>query len=143
METTYSWLEYLKLLPVYCLFIGTFGQASTEKFLSGGVPEWFKNQFQNTFVNKMPGGLSAQYYFIACLEATVVLLFLLSLGTMEFLPFRDTSFLKAGLVLALFVFFALGFGLRVSGDFQGAANLFAYFGVTFLIFIYVERFLGA
>ena len=142
METS-NWLEYLKLLPIYCLFIGTFGQASSEKFLSGGVPDWFKNQFQPTFMSKLPGGLTAQYYLIACLEATIVLFFLLSLGSLEFLPFHDTTFLKTGLVLALFAFFALGFGLRITGDFQGAANLFAYFGVTFLIFVYVERFLGA
>lgn len=138
----FAWIEYVKLLPIYCLFIGTFGQASSEKFLSGGVPDWFRKQFEPTFVSKLPGGLTAQYYLIACLEATVVLLFLLSLGTMEFLPFHDVHLLKSALVLSLFAFFALGFGLRVSGDFQGAANLFSYFGVTFLIFIYVDRFLG-
>lgn len=137
-----SWIEYVKLLPVYCLFIGTFGQASSEKFLSGGTPDWFKNQFQSTFVGRLPGGATVPYYLIACLEAAVVLLFLLSLGHMEFLPAHDVSFLKAALVLSLFAFFLLGFGLRISGDYQGAANLFAYFGVAFLIFIYVERFLG-
>jgi hypothetical protein len=133
-------IDNMKLIPVYLLFLATFGQASVEKFLSGGVPAWFKNQFEKTFLNPFPGSLTIQYYAIALLEAAVVIIFLMSIGHLEFLAGHDKSLLKAGLVLALFVFFALGFGLRMTGDFQGAANLFLYFGVTFLIFIYVERF---
>jgi hypothetical protein len=132
-------LENLKLIPIYLLFVGTFGQASAEKFLSGGVPDWFKGQFANTKLNCFPGSLAMQYYLIAILEASVVLIFLLSAGNLEFLAYHDKTLLKCALLVALFTFFALGFGLRVSGDYQGAANLFLYFGVTFLIFIYVER----
>jgi len=132
-------LDTWKLIPVYLLFVGTFGQASLEKFLSGGVPDWFRNQFAKTKLNLFPGSLTLQYYAIAVLEASVVVLFLMSAGSFEFLAGHDKLLLKAALVLALFTFFALGFGLRLSGDYQGAANLFLYFGVTFLIFGYVER----
>jgi len=132
--------DSVKLVPVYLLFIATFGQASSEKFLSGGVPDWFVNQFAKTRLNLFPGSLNLQYFLIATLEAAVVLAFILSAGRLEFVDGNDKSILKAALLLALFVFFALGFGLRMSGDFQGAANLFLYFGVTFLIFTYVERF---
>jgi hypothetical protein len=133
-------LESLKLVPVYLLFLGTFGQASLEKFLSGGVPDWFVKQFEKTKFNCFPGALTLQYYSIAALEALVVLAFVLSAGSFEFVAGHDKSILKAALVLALFTFWALGFGLRVGGDFQGAANLFMYFGVTLLILAYVERF---
>ncbi len=133
-------LDAVKLIPVYLLFLGTFGQASSEKFLSGGVPAWFTAQFEKSKLNAFPGALSFNYYFIAVLEAVVALLFLLSAGTLEFLPGHERGILKAALVLALFTFFALGFGLRITGDFHGAANLFMYFGVTLLIFLYVERF---
>lgn len=133
--------ETVKLLPVYILFISTFGLASSEKFLSGGCPDWFKAQFEKTFIKSLPGGFAANYYFVALLEAAVAVLFLISAGSLEFLPGHDLHFLKAGLLLAMFTFCALGFGSRVSGDFQGAANLFSYFGVTFLIFIYVEQFI--
>ena len=132
--------ESLKLIPVYLLFLGTFGQASSEKFLSGGVPAWFLGQFEKTKLNLFPGSLTIQFYLIACLEALVVVAFLMSAGHLEFLMGHPKTYLKAGLVLALFTFFALGFGLRMSGDYQGAANLFSYFGVTFLIFMYVEQF---
>lgn len=133
-------LDHVKLLPVYLLFVGTFGQASSEKFLSGGVPSWFTAQFEKTKLNLFPGSLAIQYYLIAMLEAAVVIAFLLSAGGLEFFPGHDKSVLKLALVLALFTFFALGFGLRMAGDYQGAANLFLYFGVTFLVFTYVERF---
>jgi len=136
-------LDSLKLVPVYLLFIATFGSASAEKLLSGGCPDWFKAQFAKTFLAKLPGGITPHYYAIALLEAAVVATFLLSAGSLEFLAGNDKTILKAALVLALFTFFALGFGLRLSGDYQGAANLFSYFGVTLLILLYVERFANA
>ncbi len=137
----FGWFETIKLLPVYVLFISTFGLTSLEKFRSGGCPDWFKAQFEKTFIKHLPGGFAANYYFIAVLEAAVAVLFLVSAGSLEFLPGHDISFLKAALLLALFTFCALGFGARLSGDYQGAANLFGYFGVTFLILLYVEQFL--
>lgn len=133
-----QWIDSVKLLPLYLLFIGTFGQASLEKWMSGGVPDWFKAQFEKTILNPFPGSIKLNYYFIATLELCVVALFFWSGVQLEFIAGREKFFLKGALVLALFVFFALGFGLRISGDYQGAANLFAYFGVTLLALIYVE-----
>jgi hypothetical protein len=135
-----TWIDSVKLLPIYLLFIGTFGQASLEKLRSGGMPDWFRKQFEGTILNPFPGSLSVQYYLLALLELCVVLCFLWSGVQLEFLAGHDRIFLKAALVLALFTFFALGLGLRLSNDFQGAANLFAYFGVTLLALLYVERF---
>lgn len=142
MENT-AWIDNVKLLPLYLLFLGTFGQASLEKLMSGGVPDWFKNQFAKTILNPFPGSITLNYYLIAALELGVVALFLWSGISLEFLAGREKVILKCALVLALFVFFALGFGLRIAGDYQGAANLFAYFGVTLLALMYVERFAGA
>ena len=132
-------VEQWKLVPIYLLFIATFSQAGLEKVLSGGVPDWFLKQFQNTFLNIFPGSLKIQYYALAALELSVVVLFVISGFSGEFLPGHGRGFLQLALLVALFTFFALGFGLRMSGDFQGAANLFLYFGVTFLIFAYVEQ----
>lgn len=139
MENT-TWLDSVKLLPLYLLFIGTFGQAGLEKLMSGGVPEWFRKQFEKTLLNAVPGQLTAQYYLIALMELGVVALFLVSGIQFEFVAGHGRFFLKCALVLALLTFFSLGFGLRLSGDYQGAANLFAYFGVTLLALLYVERF---
>ena len=133
-------IEILMLIPVYLLYIATFAQASSEKFRSGGMPDWFFKQFEKTILNAFPGALKIQYYMVACLEALVVLLFLVSAFHLEFIPPHELSYLSAALLLSLFTFFSLGFGLRMAGDFQGAANLFSYFGVTFLILIYVTKF---
>ncbi len=135
-----TWLDSIKLIPIYLLFMGTFGQASLEKFLSQGVPEWFRKQFEPTLLNPFPGSLSVQYYALALLEFGVVACFFWSGIQLEFVAGNEKTFLKAALVMALFTFFALGMGLRLSNDFQGAANLFGYFGVTLLALLYVERF---
>lgn len=136
-----SLIEILKLVPVYLLYIGTFSLASSEKLLSKGAPDWFKQQFEKTFLNFFPGSLSIQFYLIGLLEATVAILFIISAINGEFLPGHAPIFLRWGLLSALTTFFSLGIGLRISGDYQGAANLFSYFGVTFLISFYVEKFL--
>jgi hypothetical protein len=134
-----TWIDNVKLLPIYLLFIGTFGQASLEKFRSGGMPDWFQKQFEGTILNPFPGSLTIQYYLLAVIELSVVLLFLWSGIQLEFVAGNAHTFLRYALVLALFTFFGLGFGLRISGDYQGAANLFAYFGVTLLALLYVEQ----
>lgn len=135
-----TWLDSVKLLPLYLLFMGTFGQASLEKLFSGGVPEWFQKQFGGTFLNPFPGSLTIQYYGLALLELCVVACFLWSGVQLEFIAGNERFFLKLALVLSLFTFFALGMGLRLTNDYQGAANLFAYFGVTLLALMYVEKF---
>lgn len=132
-------IDNVKLLPVYLLFMATFAQAGMEKFFSKGVPDWFRKQFEPTILNAFPGALTLEYYLLALMELSVLVLFALSAVNLEFLAQHDKSILKIALLMALFTFFALGFGLRMSGDFQGAANLFVYFGVAFLIFYYVER----
>jgi hypothetical protein len=125
----------LKLIPIYLLYITTFGLAATSKLLplfSGhvGAPEWFQKQFGGTFLNLFPGALSANFYLIAILELTVTVLFIAGL-------FRR-KFLHPALLLAQLVFVILGFGLRISSDFHGAAELVGYFGVTLLATWYVE-----
>jgi len=40
--------------------------------------------------------------------------------------------LRLALTLPLFLFGILCFGLRISGDFQGSANMFIYFGASLL-----------
>jgi hypothetical protein len=70
---------------------------------------------------------------IAALELTVTLGLIVSLVKKEFLPGTEKTLLKATLLLAQFVFVMLGFGLRLTQDFAMAANLFFYFGLTWLV----------
>lgn len=134
-----NFFQYIKFVPIYLLYIGTFSHACSEKWRSGGAPDWFKSQFEKTFFNFAPWAIKVEYYLIAILETLVTLLFILSALTLEFLPGNEMFFLKYALYLAQITFFSLGFGLRVGGDYQGAANLFSYFGVTFLIFAFLIR----
>ena len=133
----------LKLIPLYLLYLTTFGLAALTKLsplLKGwtGAPEWFQKQFGETFLNAFPGALTLNFYFIALVETAVTVLFVLSLIRREFLPGQKKSYLLFGLLVAQLGFVMLGIGLRVSQDFHGAAELFFYFGVTLIASRYVE-----
>jgi hypothetical protein len=127
-----------KLLPLYLLFLSTFGLAAWSKLSVPGVPAWFETQFATTFLNAFPGALALNFYLIAVLEALVATGFAVSLARREFLPGRGRAWLLSSLLLAELVFVVLGFGLRMTGDHAGAANLFFYFGATLVALWYVE-----
>ena len=133
-----SFTHITKYVALYGLFLVTFGLAGLDKFLTEGVPGWFTQQFGETFLATLPG-LSFAYYKIALLEVAVVLIFVTSFVRGEFLENRDRSFLKLGLALSLIVFVVLGFGLRLTKDFGGAANLFFYFGATLVCLFVVQK----
>jgi hypothetical protein len=146
-------LKKLKFVPLYLLYLSTFGMAAVGKWreLPNGAPEWFQKQFEGTVLNLFPGALTANYYLIAALESLVTLAFVVSLVLSlftnfftslfgrEFMPDQERSLLQLSLWGAQFVFVVLGFGLRLAGDFHGAAELFVYFGVTLLASSIVSR----
>jgi len=127
----------LKILPLHILLLITWVPASVSKILSPGVPEGFVQTFGPTFLSKFPG-LFVSFYSIALLEAVAAVLALVSLAKLEFLPSRPKTWLKACLVLSLFVFAQLGFGNRLVNDYASAASLYFYFGATLVMLFYVE-----
>ena len=106
------------------IYVLLFGTAAFEKWKSLSTPEWFSKQFENTFINRLPGKASVSYWLIALLEALLTLVFIISIFNMALLPYA--------LVGSLFLFGILLFGLRITYDFQGSANMFIYFGTTLL-----------
>jgi hypothetical protein len=122
----------IKLLPLYFVYIFTFGLAAADKFF-GGVPPWFIKQFESTALNLFPGSLGILFYSLAILETATTIFFLVSLGRREFLNERKMPLLNAAFVLSLITFAMLGFGQRISHDFSGAFQLFAFFVLTFLV----------
>jgi hypothetical protein len=135
-------MSNLKLIPLYLLYLTTFGAAAASKLIPltpFGAPDWFQKQFGETFLNAFPGALSLNFYLIAVMELTITLGFFVSLFRKEFLPGRKKCVLQAMLLLAQLNFVILGFGLRIVHDFQGAANLFFYFGFTFLVSRWLEN----
>ena len=117
-------IQEIRNYAIIFIYLVLLGTAAFEKWKTLSTPEWFIKQFENTFVAKLPGGASVGYWCIAVLEAILVFAFLMAAFNFLFLPYA--------LVGALFLFGILLFGLRITYDFQGSANMFTYFGVTLL-----------
>jgi hypothetical protein len=135
MENLTYWA---KIAAIYFMFLQTFVLAAGEKWLGGGVPEWFAKQFGPSVMGKFPG-LAASYFGIAALETTVAVLFLASAAKLEFLPGRAKPLLKLAITAAAFTFGALAFGQRLTHEYAGAADLFFYFGAALVALLTVER----
>ncbi len=119
--TTFQLIRNFAIIFIYVLLLGT---AAYDKWKSLSTPEWFIKQFENTFIHKLPGGASVGYWFIATFEALLAIVFLISIFNFVLLPYA--------LLGSLFLFGILLFGLRITYDFQGSANMFIYFGTTLL-----------
>ena len=117
-------LQYFRNLAIIMIFAVLFGTAAFDKFKTLKTPEWFLKQFENTFIAKLPGGVSLGYWGIATAELLVTILLLASIVITPLLPIALTC--------ALFVFAKLCFGLRLVSDFQGSANMFIYFTATLI-----------
>lgn len=116
--------NFQPVLSFAIIFIYTilFGTAAFDKCKTFSTPDWFIKQFENTFINKLPGKASVGYWVIALFETALTLLFVASAFNLALLPFA--------LLGSLFLFGILLFGLRLTYDFQGSANMFTYFGTT-------------
>jgi hypothetical protein len=106
------------------IYVLLFGTAAFDKWKTLSTPEWFHKQFEKTFINRLPGKASVGYWLIATLEILITLVFIASIFNFAFLPYA--------LMASLFLFGILLFGLRITYDFQGSANMFIYFGTTLL-----------
>lgn len=109
------------IIFIYALLLGT---AAFDKWKTLSTPEWFSKQFENTFINRLPGKASVGYWLIATAEALLTLAFVISIFNFAILPYA--------LLGSLFLFGLLLFGLRITYDFQGSSNMFTYFGTTLL-----------
>jgi hypothetical protein len=127
----------VKLLPIYLLFLTTWAMAGAGKLMSGGVPDFFTEKFSATFLASFPG-LTTSFYSIAIAEVLAAILFLIALVNREFLPGVAKTWTKLALWLSLLIWVQLGFGMRLTMDFGGAASLFFYFGATLIALFYVE-----
>lgn len=114
------------------LIVFTWGIAGAGKLASGGVPDWFTEQFGKTFLASFPG-LAASFYSIAILETIAALAAVGSLVSGEPFRGRSPSLLYAALLLSLLTFVQLNFGKQLLGDFDGVHDLFMYFAGTLVM----------
>ncbi|HXW53250.1 MAG TPA: hypothetical protein VEL47_03995 [Myxococcota bacterium] len=123
-----------------------FALACVDKILTG-LPPWFAEAIDRTFLVNLPGGALLQFYGILVLEASIALGCTISILRMEFLFKSQCLFLKISLLLSMFTFVVLGTGQRIfaqwGGDaagFQGASNSFTCFGVSLLCLLMVQKY---
>lgn len=129
----------LKYIAVQVLYLVTFGLTSLAKWKPRGIPEGFVNRFGDTWMSTLPGGLFIPYYTIAVSETLIFVFFLLSVSRIEWVKSSDKMYMRLGLLLSLFVFAILAYGLRLIGEFGGTANAFFYFGVTLIALYLCEK----
>ena len=130
-----KFFNHVILIPIYIVEIYTWLMAGGEKIL-GPVPENFSKAFGGTFLSVFPG-LTITYYQIAIMEIFTALLFMASLMRCEFFNGQPRPLLNWGMWLATLNFAMLGFGMRLVGNYQGAADLFFYLGANLVIWIFI------
>lgn len=122
-------------VAVITLFVVVFAEASLSKFIEGKVPDWFVDQFKETWMGKFP--IAPQYWLIAVFEFAIAGTFVGALVMMEFTTGSANTLTGFGLLGAMFLFTMLCFGQRVSYDFAGAANSFFYASMTGVLWFIV------
>lgn len=122
--------EPLFRVIICLLYLAVIGEAGVMKFVGRTTPSWFVDQFRSTWLGRLPA--APQWWTIAFLEVATAALFLVALVRGE--PWHETQpYIEAGLLSASLVFVALCFGLRVAGDFVGAASGFVYAALSLLL----------
>lgn len=125
-------LTLIRNIAIISIYLVLFGTAAQGKWSSLKTPDWFLKQFEKSIIARMPGGTSFGYWMIATVEAALTFSFLTA-GAMLFLsPDLGLEILRYSLIGAMFLFSFLCFGLRVTFDFQGSANMFVYFAASLL-----------
>ncbi len=130
---------WLILAGIYLMVGGLMFYSGKDKLFDSDreAPAWLEEQFAGTFLDSFPGTDTA-WITLGLLEFGVFLLFVASLVRLEILPHRDKSILQVGLALALLTYACMAFGQTVSGQFEGTASLYTYFGSTVVILLLVR-----
>jgi hypothetical protein len=81
--------DFQPVLNFAIIFIYTllFGTAAFDKWKTLSTPDWFIKQFENTFINRLPGKAAVGYWVIATLEALLTLGFVFSVFNFTLLPY--------------------------------------------------------
>lgn len=129
---------WLTIASVYFLVGVLFFYSGKEKLFDGdgNAPAGIEKQFEGTFVATFPG-VDALWAILSVLEFAVFVILLVSLLRGEFLPHRGKKILLVGLALGLFTFACLSFGQTSTGNNEGTASIYNYFGATAVIFVLV------
>lgn len=126
------------VLGVYLMVGGLMFYSGKGKLFDddGHAPAGIVKQFDSSFLSTVPG-TDAAWVILGILELAVFVVLLVSLVRLEFLPHRAKSAMQVALAIALVTFACLAFGQTATGQFEGTASLYQYFGATVVILILV------
>jgi hypothetical protein len=129
---------WLTIASVYFLVGVLFFYSGKQKLFDEDAkpPPGIARQFSGTFIATFPG-VDALWAILSVLEFGIFVLLVVSLLTGELLPHRSKRILLVGLALALFTFACLSFGQTSTGNNEGTASLFTYFGATAVVIVLV------
>jgi hypothetical protein len=129
---------WLTIASVYFLVAVLFFYSGKEKLFDGDgeAPPGIEKQFEGTFVATFPG-VDALWAILAVLEFAVFVILVISLLKGEFLPHKRKEVLLVGLSLALLTFACLSFGQTSTGNNEGTASIYNYFGATAIVIVLV------
>jgi hypothetical protein len=124
---------------VYLMLGGLMFYSGKEKLFDedGHAPAAIKKQFEGSFLGTVPG-TDAAWVILGVLELGVFVVLVGSLLRAEFLPHRRKSLMQVALAIALITFACLAFGQTATGQNEGVASLYQYFGATAVILILVS-----
>lgn len=126
----------LLLLPLYAVFFYTMALPGWAKIFGGQqVIDRYVTMFKDSFVAALPGGTPLVIYALGILELAVPVLLLISLLKGEFRQSAAKTWLSYTLVLSIFTFTILCFGLAILFNFAGSANLVFYPIFTLLLLV--------
>ncbi len=117
-----------------------FYYAAKEKLFtdSGTMPIPLQKMFAGSFFASVPGD-SAAWVLLGLLEASIVVLLVVSLIRGEFLPTRRKPVLLSGLGVAMLAFGVMALANDMIGNTATVLELFTYFGVTAVVMFLVKN----
>jgi hypothetical protein len=129
---------WVTLIGIYVMVGGLMFYSGKGKLFDddGNAPQGIQEQFAGTFLDTIPG-TDAAWVILGILEFGVFVLLVASLLRLEILPHRDKSLLQVGLAVAMLAFGLMAFGQTATGQHEGTASLYTYFGSTVVILILV------
>ncbi len=129
---------WIAIASIYVLQAALWFHSGKSKVFDddGVMPPPLKKQFDGTFFESFPG-LDAAWVLLGVMQLVIFAVVVASLVRGEFLPTRRKPLLLSGLALSLLCFALLLFGDIWTNQFDGAASLYAYFGSTVVIFLFV------
>jgi hypothetical protein len=136
MATCATLARATSLFAIQLLFLTVWGFTGIGKLVTG-FPAWFPDKFGLTFVAQFPG-LHATFWILAISELIGFALAVASLCAAEFLPNRHPRMLSVMLAWSLLIFVQLSFGQWLTSEFNGTAQLFAYFAGTLVALVHVN-----